>query len=187
MRLFIATDIPSEVLDSISELRRELDPEGERARWVGPESIHLTLKFLGQVAPEQTEVIDQSLRAVRAAAFKVSISGVGFFPNDRSPRVFWVGVSSEGLTGLAQEVEQQMVGLGYPAESRPFSPHLTLARCSKKGRIHSSLVGAAAEYAEQKWGMFTTDRFFLYESHLERSGAVYEKLKEYPLRTPRNP
>ena len=180
MRLFIATELPSSVIESISEVRKDLTTKTEKARWVRGESMHLTLKFLGEVAPNRVSALDGRLETIRRPAFKVSISGVGFFPNERAPRVFWAGVSSEDLERLAAEIAQQTAELDFPVERRKFSPHLTLARSRRNVRMEPKLVQAAEGFRNRNFGVFTTDRFYLYESQLEPGGAIYTKLREYP-------
>ena len=184
MRLFIATDLPSSVIESISEVRKDLTTKPEKARWVRPESMHLTLKFLGEVAPDRVSALDGRLETIRRPAFQVSISGVGFFPNERAPRVFWAGVSSQDLERLATEIEQQMAELDFPAERRRFSPHLTLARSRRNVRIEPKLVQEAERFRNREFGMFTTDRFYLYESQLESGGVIHTKLREYRFTSP---
>ena len=162
-------------------MRSELEPHTSRLRWVRSESLHLTLKFLGEVSPRPLEAIDDRLERIRRAAFKVSVSGVGFFPNIKAPRVLWAGVSSKAVEQLAADVDQQMVELDFPPERRKFTPHLTLARSRGNEHINPELVQAAERFRNREFGDFTADRFHLYESRLQPSGAVYKKLGDYPL------
>lgn len=181
MRLFVAIDLPTLVVRSLSEIRGELEPHTSKLRWVRPESIHLTLKFLGEVSPPRLGAIEDSLARIRGAAFKVSISGVGFFPNNRAPRVLWAGVASEALGHLAGEVDAQMIALDVPPQRRKFTPHLTLARSRGDGRMNPDLVQAVERFRNSDFGEFTANRFHLYESRLDPSGAIYKKLGAYPL------
>ncbi len=181
MRLFIATDLPATLIQTISDMQKHLRSVTESARWVRPESMHLTLKFLGEVAEEKLGAIDERLGRIRTQPFKVRVSGVGFFPNDRAPRVFWAGIESPALQELAQKVEEQTVELGFRAEKRPFRPHLTLARSRRDRRIDTALVGESAPFLEREFGTFTTDRFYMYQSRLRPTGAEYEQLFEYRL------
>ena len=184
MRLFIAAKVPRTVVASISALRERLDPERSGARWVRPESLHLTLKFLGEVDPSRLEGIGEGLDQIRRAAFNVVVSGVGFFPNERSPRVFWLGIQSDGLEQLARDVEIRMVEAGFPPDERAFEPHLTLARRPRQGRIARQLVEAAGRLPDEALGTFRVESYHLYQSHLERSGATYTILGSYPLTGP---
>jgi 2'-5' RNA ligase len=175
MRLFIAVDLPNDVRDQLAEVQRALRPLTDSARWVAPESIHITLKFLGEVPEKQLEDIDTALAGLSWKPFTV-----GFFPGNRSPRVFWAGMEAPTMQGLAVELDSRMERLGFDKEKRAFRPHITLAR-ARDNRIDSSLVTGAAQYEEHNFGSFTADRIFLFKSSLKPSGSVYEKLKEYLL------
>ncbi len=180
MRLFLGTDIPTAALESVLAMRHELEPLTDSARWVRPTSMHLTLKFLGEVAEGRLSGIDERLQGIRWDAFKVSVSGVGFFPNRRAPRVFWAGVSSSRLAEFAGRLDRCMVEEGFGGEKRDFNPHLTLARSRRDRRIDRVLVEAAEHFADHEFGSFETDRFFLYRSRLEPGGAIYDRMFEYP-------
>ena len=180
MRLFIAVDLPNDVRDQLAEVQRALRPLTDSARWVAPESIHITLKFLGEVPEKQLEDIDTALAGLSWKPFTVTVRGVGFFPGNRSPRVFWAGMEAPTMQGLAVELDSRMERLGFDKEKRAFRPHITLAR-ARDNRIDSSLVTGAAQYEEHNFGSFTADRIFLFKSSLKPSGSVYEKLKEYLL------
>ena len=184
MRLFVAIDLPPALLDAITEVQSQLRKVADSTRWVRPSSMHLTLKFLGEVTESRVPAIDERLRTLRAEPFQVHYSGVGFFPNARAPRVLWVGVGSRALENLAHEVKERMVELGFPAEKRPFSPHLTVARSRRDRRINPSVVEAAARYDGREFGAYCTDRFYLFQSTLRPDGAEYKKLFEYPLLGP---
>ena len=181
MRLFIATDLPAQVLTALSAMREQLSSGDAGVRWAPDESLHITLKFLGDVPDNQVQPIDESLQRVRASRFGAEVAGVGFFPSERAPRVFWAGVRSTELAELADNVGNCMVPLGYQSEGRGFRPHLTLARTRGKARIGSRFVEGARACRDREFGTFETDRFFLYQSRLEPSGAVYTKLGEYIL------
>ena len=181
MRLFVAIDLPLSIVESFSGIREELEPHSRNLRWVRSESIHLTLKFLGEVSPPRLVPIEVQLGRIRRAAFKLSVSGVGFFPNIKAPRVLWVGVSSQAVERLAADVDKPMSELGFPPDRRKFTPHLTLARSRGKGHMNPKLVQAAGRFRDSDFGEFTADRFHLYESRLDPSGAVYKKLDDYRL------
>jgi RNA 2',3'-cyclic 3'-phosphodiesterase len=180
MRVFIAIDLPNEVRDRLREVQHELRSLTNSVRWVAPESIHITLKFVGQVPEKRIEDIDTALRGLTWKAFTVTVRGVGFFPGTRSPRVFWAGMEAPTMKGLAEHLDTRMERLGFDKEKRAFRPHITLAR-AKESRIDSSLVLGATQYEEHNFGSFTADRVFLFQSTLKPSGAVHEKLKEYLL------
>ena len=174
-------DLTQSIVDSFEELRQQLDPLAGNARWVRPESMHLTLKFLGEISTTRLDSVKERLTSIQRSAFKVTVSGVGFFPNMRVPRVFWVGVGSQGLEQLARDVDRQMTELDFPRELRKFTPHLTLARSRRDGRMNHNMVQAAEKFRDHDFGIFTADRFHLYESQLDPSGAIYKKLDDYPL------
>ena len=180
MRVFIAVDIPDKIRKTLGDVQRELRPLTSSARWVAPESIHITLKFVGEIPEKRLDDIDTALAGLSWKPFTITVRGVGFFPGTRSPRVFWAGMEAPTMEGLAEQLDTLMERSGFEKEKRAFRPHLTLAR-AKDTRIDSSLVSAAAKYEEHAFGSFSVDRVFLFKSTLKPSGAVYEKLKEYLL------
>jgi RNA 2',3'-cyclic 3'-phosphodiesterase len=180
MRVFIAIDLPDELRRELTRLRSSLERSTETARWVASESIHITLRFIGEVAEKRIEEIDAALTGLTWKPFTITVRGVGFFPGTRSPRVFWAGMEAPTMQNLAEQLDSRMERLGFEKEKRAFRPHITLAR-ARDSRIDSALVTAASQYAEQQFGSFTVDRVFLFKSILRPSGAVYEKLKEYLL------
>lgn len=150
-------------------------------RWVRDDSLHVTLKFLGAVPESRVEAIDESLASIRRPPFRVEVTGVGFFPNPRFPRVFWAGVVSDGLRELAGVVDRRMAELGFRAERRQIRPHLTLARSRGSSRIDAALVDRARSSRDHEFGRFQCDRFYLYASRLEASGAIHTRLRAYVL------
>jgi 2'-5' RNA ligase len=180
MRIFIAIDLPNEIRKELKELQRTLRPLTTSARWVAPESIHITLKFIGEVPDKRIEEIDGELSGLTWKPFTVSVRGVGFFPGSRSPRIFWAGMEAPTMQSLTEKLDSRMERLGFEKEKRAFRPHITLAR-ARNSRIDSGLVSAVANYAEHDFGSFTVDRIFLFQSMLKPTGATYNKVKEYPL------
>ena len=193
MRIFVGIDLDSEVR---AKLARFLD--GVRAfapdvRWVRPESLHVTLKFIGEQKPERVEEIRQFLRRVEGNAMDIRFAGYGFFPTAKSPRVFWVGIQAdERLAELAGAVDKATSELGIPREERPFSPHLTLARGGsgapgwRKGdRANSDfavLQKRLGEMSEVDFGAMTAREFCLYQSQLSPGGSKYSKLEKFALK-----
>jgi 2'-5' RNA ligase len=180
MRVFAAIELPADVRDALAEVHRKIRPLSQSARWVAPESIHLTLKFLGEVPESRIVMIDEALINLAWKPFTVSVKGVGFFPGARSPRVFWAGLEAPRMAELAIEIDARLERIGFEKEKRAFRPHITLAR-AKESRMEASLVAAAAGLEEREFGSFVVDRFFLFQSTLKPSGAIYTKLKEYTL------
>src|SRR5215468_4851054 len=180
MRLFFAVDLPDQVRHELSVVQNALKPLTDSARWVSTDSIHITLKFLGEVPEKVLDDIDTALAGLSWKPFTVTVHGVGFFPGNRSPRVFWAGMEAPTMQNLAEELDSRMERSGFEKEKRAFRPHITLAR-ARDSRIDSSLVTAATAYAEHNFGSFTVDRIFLFKSILRPTGALYERLKEYLL------
>jgi len=180
MRVFIAVDLPNQIRKSLGDVQRELKSLTNTARWVAPESIHITLKFIGEVPDKRIEDIEAAVTGLTWMPFTITVRGVGFFPGTRSPRVFWAGMEAPTLQGLTEQLDARMERFGFEKEKRAFRPHITLAR-AKNTRIDSALVTGAEQFQEHEFGSFTVDRMFLIKSTLKPSGAVYEKLKEFLL------
>ena len=143
MRLFIAIDLPEDIRSALAELERDLKPISDSVRWVAPDSVHLTLKFIGETPESRVEEIDAALAALSWKPFMVLVRGIGFFPGKRSPRVLWAGLDASTMDGLAQQIDTRMERLGFEKEKRAFRPpHLTLAR-SRDKRIDAALIAAA--------------------------------------------
>jgi 2'-5' RNA ligase len=190
LRAFIAVEIPHEIRQAIHEqatgvLKRTLGP---LIRWVPPENMHLTLKFLGDVSPASMELLKQMLRteADKAHAFDIHIGGLGSFPSLRRARVIYIGIQAPaGLDALNRGIESACVRLGYQAEERSFSPHLTLGRvrqdvtASDQQSIRSALEGLRID----SLGTARVDSVHLFKSDLKPSGSVYAKLFSAPFRS----
>jgi len=178
MRLFIALDIPAEVrtaLSSYVEKVRQLAPD---ARWARVEGLHVTLKFIGAFADDRITELKTALANVKHAPCPVNFDGTGFFPNTKSPRVFWAGVEGGGpLSGLAGAIDQEVMKLGVAKEDRPYHPHLTLARANDHGNLRALLHAPAAP----TFGTMTAREFFLYQSQPQRGGSRYTKLERFRL------
>jgi len=180
MRVFIAVELPTEIQQALGDVQRKLRALTNTARWVASESIHVTLKFIGEIQEKRVESIDAAFTGLTWKPFIVTVRGVGFFPGTRSPRVFWAGMEAPTMQGLAEQMDARMERLGFEKEKRAFRPHITLAR-ARDSRIDSELVTAAAPYKDQDFGSFSVDRVFLFKSTPKPPGVVYEKLKEYLL------
>jgi 2'-5' RNA ligase len=154
---------------------------------VRPASIHLTLKFLGDIAEAQVPAIHRALEtaARMEAAFTLTVEGLGVFPDVRAPRVIWVGLTGEGprLQALAAGVEATVAPLGFPTEARPFAPHLTLARVKERGRdVGRALAGSRLLEQPHRVGVLPVTAIALMRSELKPSGSVYTELCHVPLK-----
>jgi 2'-5' RNA ligase len=164
----------------VGKVQQELQPVAGNTRWVAPDSMHVTLKFIGEVLDKRIDEIDAALTGLTWRPFTIRVWGVGFFPGTRSPRVFWAGMEAPTMHGLTEQLDTRLEGLGFEKEKRALRPHITLAR-ARTSRIDSAIVKAAAKFDGHEFGSFAVDRVFLFRSTLKSSGAIYEKLKEYLL------
>jgi 2'-5' RNA ligase len=193
MRLFVALDIDSDIRKRIAEFRDQMRAYAPDVRWVGPETFHITLQFLGET--EKLDEVRAALQRVRGAPISLSVRGTGFFPNPKSPRVFWVGIESdEHLQKLASSIAEVLQPLGFKRDAGPFKPHLTLARAGS-GRpkpVRGEHAAAGLRVLGVKleglppadFGTMTAREFCLYQSTLSPQGAQYTKLAKYPLASP---
>ena len=180
MRIFIAIEVPVEIRQRLAAIQDQLRPASTAARWVSTDSVHITLKFLGEIPEERRQDIDSALTGLTWLPMSVSVRGIGFFPGVRSPRILWAGVECPTMEGLANEVDTRLVQAGFDSENRAFRAHLTLAR-TKETRLENALVKSAEPFKDTEFGTFVADRFYLYQSSLKPGGSVYTKLKEYAL------
>lgn len=184
LRAFIAVDLTKEIQGRIAEIEAALERFSSQVRWVRPESIHLTLKFLGEITQDQFREIQKTFasRSSGIAPFLISVEGLGFFPNVRGPRVVWIGIEKgkEPLEALARFVEQALRTAGFPPESRPYSPHATIGRI-KFLRDVKAFLEAADPLEKILCGQAPVREFHLYESELNRSGSIYTKRATFEL------
>jgi 2'-5' RNA ligase len=196
MRIFIGIDLDPEVRGRISRFLEGVESFAPDARWVRPESLHITLKFIGEQTAERVEAVAEHLRRVGGSTFEIRAGGYGFFPTVKAPRVFWIGIhAGPQLAELAGSVDTATAELGIPREDRPFSPHLTLARGgagrrsgSPKWRegdgpntIFAVLEKRLAAMGDLDFGAMTAHEFILYQSQLSPGGSKYTKLQRFPL------
>jgi len=179
MRLFTAVDPSEEVQGKLAEALEQLRPAA-RVRWSRPDDLHLTLKFIGEYPDGKLAALEEALRGVEwNSGFDVRVRGLGFFPNERDPKVFWAGVDGGlELKDLAGRIDGAVAELGVPAERRLFSPHLTLARIEGKAEI-GRLRKAIQALDSVEFGSFRADRFYLYRSQLAPGGAIYLRIGEF--------
>jgi 2'-5' RNA ligase len=186
IRTFIATDMPGESRRALRVLQDRLrsgSPSSTgRVKWVDPDSIHLTLKFLGGIeAGMVPRVLDVMAGAVRdVKPFPVELKGLGAFPNLSRVRVVWVGLAGEieKLALVQKRIEAGLAPLGFPAEERAFSPHFTLGRVREQASLDERrrLGELIAATTFEAGGRFTVDALHLMKSQLTREGPIYSRL-----------
>jgi RNA 2',3'-cyclic 3'-phosphodiesterase len=178
VRIFVAVFPPPEVRRALARAAHELPVVGE-VRWVRPENVHLTLKFLGDVAENDLGRIAEALEPVRLrhGTFEAGLSGLGAFPSARRARILWAGIGegSESLRALARDVEASLEPLGFEHEDRAYVPHLTL------GRARGRPVALEAVEFPSPVNSFTVRNLELVESVLGGAGSAYSTLVSYPL------
>ena len=195
MRIFIALDIDDAIRERIQRFLEGVQGFAPDARWARPESLHVTLKFIGEKPDEAVEAIKAALAGVQAEPFEITFRGYGFFPTPKAARVFWVGIDAgPPLVNLATAVDDATSGLGIPKEDRPFSPHLTLARGGGRSgapgwhkgdganRHFRLLQEKLAAMPVPEFGTMAAREFCLYQSQLMRGGARYTKIARFALK-----
>jgi RNA 2',3'-cyclic 3'-phosphodiesterase len=194
MRTFVALDLEAEIRRRIQDFVNQVRGLAPMGRWVSPESLHVTLKFIGEKPEDVVEQIKLGLASIHATSFQLRFSGAGFFPAPKSARVFWIGLDAdEGLDRLANAVNESLAQIGIAREDRAFSPHLTLARASGgsgapgggKGdgpnRQFAKLQEFLEEHPAPDFGSLTAREYFLYRSQLSSKGAQYTKIARFEL------
>jgi RNA 2',3'-cyclic 3'-phosphodiesterase len=181
MRAFIAIELPVTIREALAREQARFRAVCPDARWTRPGGVHLTLKFLGDISAEQEAQVKKALGQMeRFEKFTLRAQGLGFFPDARRPRVFWAGLEAPpNLARLAAQVESSLAPLGFPPESRPFKPHLTLARF-KVPSPQPKLESLVAVQDNPLLGSFEVSEFSLWESRLLPGGAEYYKVARFP-------
>jgi RNA 2',3'-cyclic 3'-phosphodiesterase len=189
MRIFVALDIDDAIRQRIQRFMEGVSGFAPDARWVRPESLHLTLKFIGEKPIEVVEEIKRALSSIRSESVELTFRGYGFFPTAKAARVFWVGIESgPRLASLASAVDDATFALGIPKEDHAFAPHLTLARGGGRSgapRWHQGdtpnknfqlLQQKLAALPTPEFGTMAAREFFLYQSQLSPGGSRYTKI-----------
>jgi RNA 2',3'-cyclic 3'-phosphodiesterase len=196
MRIFVGFDLNVEIRARVEHFVEDVQGFAPEARWARPESLHVTLKFIGEQTQEKVEAISERLRRVESRAFEIRYAGYGFFPTAKAPRVFWIGIQGgPQLAEIAATIEVATAELGIPREDRPYSPHLTLARPGGKSGSPKWYKGDGANstfallgkrltaLGELDFGKMTVEEFILYQSQLSPKGSKYTRLQRFPLGT----
>ena len=180
LRAFIAVDLPENVRSSLGEAQEVLKSQSFRVKWVRPQNIHLTLKFLGNTAAADIDkiVAAMALATKDCAVVSLAAKGIGVFPDIRRPRVIWAGLSGqlEILQDIQRTLDGHLAGLGFAKETRGFKAHLTLGRV--KGKIACDRLQATiVKLKEFESKSFVVNRIILFKSELRPSGAVYTQVR----------
>ncbi len=186
IRTFLAVDIPKEITDSMEKIQYRLRNSLKEGmiRWTKPGSVHLTLKFFGSISERDIEHIIGLLKD-SVKSFKplmLTAEKVGVFPNARQPRVLWLGITGgdNSLMTLQKQIDDDLHGIGFPREERPFRPHLTLGR-TKAHRGIEGLSVVLEEFKDYRAGALPVAGLTLYRSDLRPEGPVYTRLGYFPL------
>lgn len=184
LRLFLAFEIPDTLRTKLAALEKYLARYKVKGRFVKPESMHVTLKFLGWCEPDMPERLQSAMEKVAAEspAMHLTATGLGVFPNENRPRVLWTGLAGDSghVVALANRVEDATEQLGFEREKRPFHPHLTLARF--KTRVSPKALRQALEQWDgHEFESFRVEDVVLFRSHLGSGGAKYEALERFSL------
>ncbi len=176
IRLFVGLELPDRVKDAIQALRGGLPA----ARWIEPADMHVTLRFIGEVAEDQADDLHQALCTVTSPPFEMTLAGIDCFHSRRRVRAVWTGAQAGAqLEGLQARAESALVRAGLKPEGRKFTPHVTVARLGKTplAKVRPFLEMNAAFRAPA----FAVDNFQLFRSYLGHGGAHYEVIADYPL------
>jgi len=184
MRAFLALEMSHEIRQNLARVQSDLRSGVKGVRWVEPQSLHLTLKFLGDVADSFADQAGPALAACAAAApaSKLTCQGVGAFPDARSPRVVWVGLSEEPpmLAALHGALDRAAASFGVAREDKPFRAHVTIGRV-KEPRPAPGAAAALAAKADFVAGQMEAREIVLMKSELRPSGPVYTPLARFAL------
>jgi 2'-5' RNA ligase len=187
IRAFWAIELNREIRSALQEFQQGIRNRLPAIGWVNPESLHLTVKFLGEIGEEQLSSIQQAVEngIKHCSPFSLEVEGIGGFPNIKQPRVLWAGVSGQvaELQILASQVEQALIPLGFSSEAKTFHGHLTLARI-KQGSREAGIALARSQVLDQHpyFGQLNVHQLCLFRSELKPTGAVYHRLSEIQLK-----
>ena len=186
LRVFLAVELSRNLCEKVAELQQELRVTLPTINWVRPESIHLTLIFLGYVAPAMVEQLLTAIEPIRKSqpSIMLEIQDLGVFPHIRCPRILWIGCTGDlpSLLNLVSQIEGAMEPLGFPLEEKAYHPHLTLARIKHdNAKVGSVLAHSGLLEQPRNLGPLLIDRITLFRSDLSPKGAEYTSLWTVPL------
>ena len=192
LRVFLAVELSLDVRRKVAELQRQLRESLPMVNWVRPESMHLTLKFLGYVDTSMVEKVLTAIEPIRTrqAPLTLEVQGLGVFPHPRRPRILWVGCTGNipALINLVSHIEAALEPLGFPPEDKPYFPHLTLARIKHdQSQVGGVLIHSGLLEQPRNLGTLYVDRITLFRSEVSQSGAEYTALRTVPFNEPGSP
>jgi len=184
MRAFIALRLPENILSSINKIQEDLKLFRFPVRWVRPENIHITLKFIGSISESEAEIIGAEMDYCAGGCSPVTLSakGIGVFPSVARPRVIWAGLSGQIslLLSFQDTLEKRLEKSGFKKEERPFKGHLTIGRL--KDRVNNErLIEAIRKHKDFNTDLFDAGEIILFKSDLLPEGPVYTELLNVPL------
>lgn len=179
IRTFIAVEVAPTTIASITSAITQLKPKLPAIRWVAPANFHLTVKFLGDIEASQVDAIGAALQLALAPFPRCTINakGLGVFPGVRQAKILWVGFFGDELARLAASIDRALLALGFFAEPREFTPHLTIGRWRQVDRPAVNLKQELHRWRDRDFGATIVDRVSLFQSVLKPTGAVYSQLK----------
>lgn len=184
MRLFVAIEMSEPIRRALEQAIDQLRSSRTPVKWVEPQNIHLTLKFLGEVPEARLERARQIVRdcAASAVPFDLIVKGAGAFPDMRRPRVVWAGACDQPpvAAALAAQLNERMEEIGVEREERPFQNHVTLGRM-REPRPAPELTEALKAFAQREFGMMRVEQITLMRSDLRREGPLYTPIERAPL------
>ena len=185
IRCFIAIEIPKTIQNQLAQIQGTLRNQIEKASWVKPGNIHLTLKFLGDIDPDDLESIGKAIERVTShhRSFSLRVGGLGAFPNFARPRVLWAGIKVGGnrVSVLARDINAALSDCGFPLDTKKFNPHLTLARLKERIDLRP-YTNQYRQYDRMDGAEMSVTTISLIQSQLHPTGAIYSTLQSYPLK-----
>lgn len=176
MRLFIAIPMPEAVRECLADLQQDI----EGVRWEQSEKFHITLKFLGDTKADGAQKLQSALHTIEIPSFSITLSGLGYFPRGKQPRVLWAGVKkNDPLQKLHSKIEDKCTNLGFEPDSRSFKPHITIGRV--KGASKDEIISFIEEYKQFEIQEVRVDEFVLFESKLHPDGAKHLRKETFNL------
>jgi len=185
IRAFIAVDLDDPVIEKVCNVVAILKSRITEIRWLRKENLHLTLKFLGNIAESQVEPITAALRHPLGlfSPCTISAKGLGVFPDFRRPKILWVGLTGDQLVQLAAEIESALMPIGFTPENRAFTPHLTIGRWREGSRPAKNLRQEIDSLNDFEFGACAVRQIVLFQSVLKPEGASYSELRTIQLGT----